>query len=76
MPTINRDAVGDTELWDIIMRIADPADLLRTILNQATARAECSGGGASPLLSQTLILTGCEVTIHQHLAQPPSAAPS
>ena len=62
------------ELWSLLMRLADPSDLLRTFLNE-------NGGSAPPeaaaFYQQALVFTGCTVHIHQHGAPPiePTAAP-
>jgi hypothetical protein len=68
MLNINNDAVSQEELWGLIMKLADPSDLLRALLNSATDRLDdCPRKEATPAPCQTMIITDCNVTIHQHM---------
>lgn len=56
-------------LWELIMKLADPRDLLRSILNNAgEASAPTAEHGATVVRHQTLLITECQVTIHQQVA--------
>ena len=57
-------------LWKLIMTHPQPADLLRTILDEAAARAEIRPVEVTADGRHAIVLQGCTVTIYQQIAPP------
>jgi hypothetical protein len=67
---VESTALGQDELWGIIMKMADPSDILRTLLNAAGDRpASAKYPSACAIHKQTMILNGCTVVINQHVTR-------
>jgi hypothetical protein len=62
------------EVWKLIMRIAEPTDLLHTILNGSPARAGQNGPAEMHTASgHCIVLHGCTITINHPAAVTPEA---
>jgi hypothetical protein len=77
MSSLDCSTLSQEALWGLIMKMADPSDLLRTILNSAAERQSTRVGQEHSMFrNQTLVLTDCTVTIHQHGAPPLAPEPT
>ena len=71
MSNVAVDDRQDSDCHALMKRIANSTDLLCSILTAAMARGDAAPTPrAAPLVSQTVILTDCQVTIHQHVSPP------
>ena len=70
----NDETAEPQGLWKLIMQIAEPTDLLRSILDRSSRPELDPRLEVTALGDRAIILHGCTVTIHQHTSPAPGSA--